>query len=274
MSVSSIEFRKKYGRAALITGGSEGLGGAFAQELAARGLDLVLVARRPEPLGATAEALRAAHGVEVTTIAADVGRDEGLARVVAGTEGREIGLFVHSAAVAPIGEFTDLDAGTHDALVALNCRAPALLVHRFGREMAARGRGGIVILSSLSALAGTALVAHYAASKAYQRVLAEGLWAELGPRGVDVLACLAGPTDTPTFRAHRPRGSGWMEWPPVMEPGVVARDTLAALGQGPVVVPGTGNGAVEILLRRLLPQRLAVWMMSASTRRMYRSRGG
>lgn len=265
-----MSFRDRYGPTALITGGSEGLGAAFAAEIAGHGLDLVLVARRPGPLETTAAALRASHGVDVTTLACDVGTDEGLAQVSAIAEQREIGLFVHSAAVSSIGEFTELSEATHEALLALNCRAPALLCHRFARTMAARGRGGLVWLSSLSALAGTALVAHYAASKAYQRVLAEGLWAELSPRGVDVLACLAGPTDTPAYRASRPRGAGWLEWPPVMDPAVVARETLAALGRGPVIVPGTGNKAVDFLLRRLLPERVAVRMMSDSTRRMYR----
>ena len=269
--MSGSRFREKYGPSALITGGSEGLGAAFAGEIAARGLDLVLVARRMEPLEDKAAALRAAHGVGVTTLSADAGRDEGLARIAELAEGREIGLFVHSAALSTIGEFTEVDPAAHDALLALNCRAPALLAHRLGRAMVARGRGGIVLLSSLSALAGTAMVAHYAASKAYQRVLAEGLWEELGPRGVDVLACLAGPTDTPTYRAHRPATGGW-EWPPVLDPAAVARETLDALGQGPVVVPGRLGGATNAVLR-LLPSRLGVRMMSASTRRMYRSRG-
>lgn len=267
MTVSDAAFSRRYGRAALITGGSEGLGAAFADELAGRGLDLVLVARRPEPLEAKAAALRAAHGVTVTTLAADVGSDAGLARVGELSEAVEIGLFVHSAAVSSIGELTDLDAAAHDALIALNCRAPALLAHRLGRAMAARGRGGIVLLSSLSGRAGTAMVAHYAASKAYQRVLAEGLWEELRPRGVDVLACVAGPTDTPTYRANRPAPRRF-EWPPVMDARDVARETLAGLGRGPVLVPGRAGKAIDLLLR-LLPARLAVEMMSASTRKMY-----
>lgn len=269
--MSGSSFRHKYGPSALITGGSEGLGAAFADEIAARGLDLVLVARRREPLEDRAAALRAAHGVGVTTLSADVGRDEGLAKVAELAAGREIGLFVHSAALSTIGEFTEQGLATHDALIALNCRAPAVLAHHLGRAMVARGRGGIVLLSSLSALAGTALVAHYAASKAYQRVLAEGLWEELRPRGVDVLACLAGPTDTPTYRARRPASGEW-EWPPVMDPAAVARETLDALGRGPLVVPGRLGGAMDAVLR-LLPPRLAVRMMSASTRRMYGSRG-
>lgn len=264
-------FRDKYGPVALITGGSEGLGAAFADEIAARGIDLVLIARRTEPLEAKAASLKAAHGVSVTTIAADAGRDEGLALIEDRTKHLEIGLFVHSAAVSTIGEVTSLPASAHDALIALNCRAPALLAHRLGAQMASRGRGGIVFLSSLSALAGTAMVAHYAASKAYQRVLAEGLWAELRPRGVDVIACLAGPTDTPTYRAGRPR-TATVEWPPVMDPTDVARRTLSALGSGPILVPGRMNRVTSALLR-CLPSRLAVEIMSASTRRMYRTRG-
>lgn len=267
--MASAAFRDKYGPAALVTGGSEGLGAAFAREIASRGLDLVIAARRPGPLATIAEELRSAHGVRVIPVVADAGSSEGLARIGDAAEEHGAHLFVHSAAVSTIGELTELSAETHESMVALNCRAPALLSHRLGRAMAARGSGGIVLLSSLAGLTGTALVAHYAATKAYQRVLAEGLWAELGPKGVDVLACLAGPTDTPTYRAGKPRGEAWMEWPPAMDPGAVARETLAALGRGPVVVPGLGNKAADVVLRRLLPRSVAVRMMSDSTRRMY-----
>lgn len=261
-----VDLGARHGPWALVTGASEGLGAAFATRLARGGLSVVLVARREGPLAALAAQL-AAHGVATRTVAADLGGEAGLQAVTAATADVEIGLLVHSAALSPIGAFLEREAAEHAALLDLNCRAPALLAHHFGRAMAARGRGGIVLLSSLASLCGTALVAHYAASKAYQRVLAEGLWAELRPRGVDVLACLAGPTETPTFRVGRPR-RGVLELPPVMDPGAVADATLAALGGGPVVIPGLVNRLSGALLRAL-PTPLAVRLVSASTRRMY-----
>jgi len=262
------DFRARYGRWALVCGASEGLGAAFAERLAARGIDVVLVARRAAPLDALAARIQREHGVAARTVAADLAHADALDTLAEATADLEVGALVYSAALSPIGEFLERDAAEHAALLDVNCRAPALLAHRFGRAMAARGRGGIVLLSSLSALQGTALVAHYAASKAYELILAEGLWAELGPRGVDVLACLAGPTDTPTYRAGRPKEGGF-EWPPVADPHEVADATLAALGRGPVVIPGLANRAAGVLLGRLLPRARAVRLVSASTRRMY-----
>lgn len=260
----------RYGPTALIAGASEGIGAALATALAARGVDLVLSARRPEPLDALAEKLHNAHAVAVRTVAVDLGEEAGLDALCEAVADQEIGLLVCSAAVSPIGEFLDREEAEHARLLAVNCRAPAILAHRFGRRMAARGRGGILLLSSLAAHQGSALVAHYAASKAYQRVLAEGLWAELGPRGVSVLACLAGPTETPTYRAGKPRDAAWIEWPPVMRAEDVAEAALAALGHGPVATPGIVNRVAGMVMRRILPARLAVRAVSASTRAMYR----
>ena len=120
----------------------------------------------------------------------------------------------------------------------------------------------------MAGLQGTARVVHYAATKAYLRVLAEGLWAELRPEGVAVLACVAGPTRTPAFLRSRPRGPKWLVGD-AMEPEAVAEQTLRALGSQPVVVPGRMNRLTVHVTQRLLPRRLAVALNSAATRAMY-----
>jgi short-subunit dehydrogenase len=135
--------------------------------------------------------------------------------------------------------------------------------------MIARGLGGIVLVSSMAGFQGTALVAHYAATKSYQRVLAEGLWEEFGPAGVDVLAIAAGPTDTPGYRASRPARAGRFEFPPVQSPADVVANTLNALGRGPVYVPSTIGRITTFLMRRLLPTRTAIRIISNTTRKMY-----
>jgi short-subunit dehydrogenase len=136
--------------------------------------------------------------------------------------------------------------------------------------MVARGRGGIVLLSSMASLQGGALVAHYAATKAYLRVLAEGLWEELRPAGVDVVACCAGRVRTPTWKRSGPRAATLLA-PPVMEAEPVVEATLAALGRQPVVIPGRLNRLAALATSRLLPRPTAVALVSAATRRMYRS---
>lgn len=264
------DFAHRYGPTAVVAGASEGIGAAIAEALAARGVGLVLAARRAGPLEATAERLARSHGVAARAVAVDLAEEAGLDALVRAADADDVGLLVCCAAVSPIGEFLERDEAEHARLLAVNCRAPAVLAHRFGKRLVARGRGGVLFVTSLASHQGSAMVAHYAASKAYERVLAEGLWAELGPHGVDVLACLAGPTDTPTYRAGRPRGAALVEWPPVMSAEAVAEAALDALGHGPLVTPGLVNAAAGAVMRRLLPSSVAIRAVSASTRSMYR----
>ena len=163
--------RERYGPWALVAGASDGIGASFASALAARGLDVVLVARRQAALEQLAAEIRAAHRVVVRTIVADLGTPAGLDTVLESTE--DIGLLVCNAASAPVAAFLELSTAQIDAMLDLNCRAAARLTHALGNRMVARGRGGVILLSSVAGNQGSALVTHYAATKAYLRVLAE-----------------------------------------------------------------------------------------------------
>jgi short-subunit dehydrogenase len=258
------DFRARYGPWALVTGASEGIGESFARALATRGLDLLLVARRPGPLEVLAAQLRATHEIRVRTAPADVARPDLLAVLDALAGDDEVGLVVHNAAFSALGPFLDRPLDDLLKVIDVNCRAPLAMAHHFGRKMAARGRGGIVLMSSLAGGQGCPMVVSYAASKAFETVLAEGLWDELRPAGVDVLACRAGPTRTPSYEASRPRKKV-----PMMEPGPVVEEALAALGRKPVVVAGKLNRAVNFVMQRLLSRPAAIRFMGNSTRQMY-----
>jgi short-subunit dehydrogenase len=257
-------FAARYGPWAVVAGASAGLGEAFARLLAARGLHLALLARRGEALGALAGELRAAHGVEVRCHTQDLA-DRDLAGLGARLAAElEVGLLVYNAAHSVIGPFLERPLEEHLRVVDVNVRGPLVLAHALGQAMAARGRGGVVLMTSLAGSQGNAWLASYAASKAFELVLAEGLWAELGGRGVDVVACRAGATRTPGFAASRPRRSV-----PLMEPGDVARAALAALGHGPSVVAGALNQVAAFAFGRLLPRRASIRIMGRATRRLY-----
>jgi short-subunit dehydrogenase len=259
-------FRERYGPWALVAGASEGIGAAFAEEIAARGLHLVLLARRIDPLEQLARELRAAHGVEVRTAPVDLGAPTVLDDVRRAVEGLEVGLLVYNAAFSLVGPFLDQPLADKLRVVDVNCRGPLVLADEIGRAMVRRGRGGIVLMSSLAASQGTALVATYAATKAFNLVLAEGLWDELREHGVDVLACRAGATRTPAFERSRPAPGP----APIMDARPVAVQALAALGRGPSMVPGPLNAAAAFLMQRLMPRRAAVSIMGRSTRKMFR----
>ncbi|HTN53729.1 MAG TPA: SDR family NAD(P)-dependent oxidoreductase [Anaeromyxobacter sp.] len=257
-------FRERYGPFALVAGASAGLGAAFARALAARGLDLLLLARRAGPLEALAAELRAAHRVEVRVAAADLGAPELLERVERLAAGAEVGLLVYNAAASAIGPFLDRPLEEQLRVLDVNCRGPLVLAHRLGGAMARRGRGGIVLMTSLAGGQGNPLLASYAASKAFNLVLAEGLWAELRAGGVDVVACRAGATRTPGYEASRPRAKV-----PLMEPEPVVEAALSALGRGPAVVAGGLNKLAAFAFSRLLPRRAAIRIMERATRRLY-----
>ncbi len=260
--------RDRYGPWALIAGASEGIGASFASALAARGLDIVLVARRPQPLHDLAAELEEQHGVATRVISADLGTPSGVDTVLA--QAPEAGLLVCNAAAAPVGEFLGLTDWQVATMIDLNCRSAALLTHRLGARMVARGRGGVILLSSVASFQGSGLVAHYSATKAYLRVLAEGLWSEWRLHGVDVLACCPGLVTTPTFEATAPRPGPLV--PPPLAPDLVARHALRALGRRPVAVPGFGARMTAWASARLMPRRLAIAIASRETRRMYRDR--
>ena len=233
-------FRKRFGPWAVIAGGSDGIGGAFAREAASRGLDVALIARRAEPLDALARSIEADFGVATRTIQADLTSDDIGQTVADATADLDVGLFVYNAGSNPAaGHF--LDQAVDDALflVSLSCRAPVVLGHHFGARLRARGRGGLVFMSSLACLSGSGNQATYSATKAFDTILAEGLWAELSPAGVDVLGVLAGATRTETVMQQEPEA-----FADAMPPTEVARGALDHLGRGPNWVPGPANQAV------------------------------
>jgi uncharacterized protein len=253
-------FKDRYGPYALIAGGSYGLGAAFAEGIARRGVNLVIMARNESQLKATAERLSGEHGVDVIAIAADMADFEDV-RARVGRLEVAIGLLVYDAAHAPIGPFEDVLENQLAQAVSVNVRTPLLLAKLLSGPMIERGRGGIVLMSSLAGGQGSPNIAAYAATKAFNAILAEGLWKELKPRGVDVLACLAGAILTPGYR----EAEGGRPAPGTLEAAEVAEQTLNALGKGPSVVPGAVNKVGRFVLTRLLSRRAAIDIMAKNT---------
>lgn len=258
-------FRARYGPWALIAGGSEGIGEAFALGAAARGLNLVLIARRPATLEEVATRIRAAHGVEVRTEALDLAAPDLAARLDRLGDELELGLVVYNAASSVIGPFLDQPLEDHLRVIDVNCRGPIVMSHVLGRKMIARGRGGIVLMTSLAATQGSPYIASYAASKAFDLVLGESLWHELRARGVDVLACRAGATRTPAYQKSKPDFSG-----PIMEPGPVAEAALDDLGRGPSRVAGGLNRMAAFFMGRVMSRKQAVRTMGKATAKIYK----
>lgn len=253
---------ERYGEWALVAGASEGLGAAFARTLAARGMSLVLCARRADLLEATAAAIRDAHGVEVETRALDLAAPSLPDDLGDIARAHPIGLGVYNAAYSPKGELVSIPLEEAMRAVDVNVRGPLAFARVLAPDMIARGRGALVLMSSLAGLQGSPRLATYAATKAFDIVLAESLWAELAPHGVDVLTVCAGAIRTPGYLTAR---SG-TDAPGTLDPEVVVDRTLRALGRGPRVVPGLVNQLASLLVGRWLPRRAAIAIMGSATR--------
>jgi short-subunit dehydrogenase len=209
---------------------------SFAHKLAAVGINLVLVARRSEPLEKLSQEVRNTCGVKVRTLSLDLKRPDMLDRIREVTDDIEVGLLIFNAGEmdSVIGPF--LDRALKDVIAAIQVTAigQTTLAHHFGSRMVARGRGGIILIGSLSGNAGTPTMTTYCAAKAYSQILAESLWCELKPHGIDVLSVLAGMTDTPARARWLPPASA----APLSTADDVAEQALDNLANGgPVYVP-------------------------------------
>ena len=257
--------REEHGRWALVAGASEGIGAAFAHGLAARGHDLLLVARRKEPLEALAVLLRQAHKIEVVTAAIDLGAPSVETEVAALIDGREIGVLICNAALAPQGAFVDQPLPDKLKAIEVNCRSPVVLAHLVLPTMIARRRGAIVLMSSLTAFQGSPYVSVYGATKGFNLCLAEALWSEAAPHGVKVIATCAGATRTPAYLKSMAKSA-----PGELDPEQVAEETLAALASGPMIIPGAFNRFASFMMRRLMPRRSAIKLIGAETHKRLR----
>ena len=237
----------RYGPWAVVLGGSEGVGASFAQQLAEDGFNLVLVARKPEPLEATAERVRRL-GVEVRTLSLDLTDPASVTALTQATAELEVGLLICNAGANSYGHhFLDGELDGFQGVIDLNITTPLACAHHYGRLMRARRRGGIVFVGSLAGYLGSARESIYGAAKAFGRIFAEGLWLELREDGVDVLELVLGVTRTPAME----RAGLNFDLPGlnVGEPDDIAREGLAHLADGPVRVAGGNDRIVEIRSR-------------------------
>ena len=198
-----MSFKDTYGPWAFIAGASMGIGAAFSHEAAARGLNVVMLARGADQLERSAAEVRAEHGVEVRTLRADLADPEIGSIVAANTDDLEVGLFVYNATIAPAGRFVDVPLDLQLASVAVNCATPTILCNLLARKMVERGRGGIGMVSSMGGTQGAVNFGTYGAGKAYEWILAETLWAELADFGVHVNNIFVGATSSPNYNAFQ-----------------------------------------------------------------------
>ncbi len=247
-----------YGGWAVVTGASAGIGEAFARALASERVNLVLTARREDRLCVLARELEAQHAIATRVVPLDLVADDAPRRLADATADLDVGFVLNNAGFGVAGRFEHSAYDRVLAMVRLNCVAVAAIAHLFLPRLAARGRGALVIVASVAGYQPLPLAAAYGATKAFDLMLGEALWAENRGRGVDVLAVSPGATDT-EFQAvagEKPHAA--------VPPADVVTATMGALGKQPSVIVGTVNALRTFSLRfapRALVARVAGTVM-------------
>ena len=248
-----MTFTAKYGPWALVAGASDGVGAAFAEGLAERGVNVVLVARRQALLDEVAAGIAARTGVETRVLAVDLAGHDATSAIAAATGDLDIGFLVYCAGADPnFQPFLANPIETAEAMVHRNCTVPMQLCHHFAPAMVQRGSGGIVLFGSGAGLAGGPNMVAYGATKAFDMVFAEALWSELHDKGVDVLGLILGKTNTPALRRlEHSRGhlSSEDQAPPdAASVEQVISEAFENLSNGPTLMVGDMmRAAVQIL---------------------------
>jgi len=263
-----MSIRQKYGSLALVAGASEGIGAAFSGCLAAAGMDLVLVARRKEPLDQLATLLMNQYGIQVTCISCDLSDPDAAFTIREALKGKEINMLVYNAAMSYIGPFEQNSMEHQTRIAFANMITPMNMLRIFGEPMLHKGKGAVILMASLAGFQGSGFLATYAASKAFTRILAESLWYEWKNRGVDVIACCAGATSTPNFINTKPQKTSFFA-PRVESPEEVVQACMTRLGRKPSFISGRGNRIASFIMQKILPREMAINLMGSNTRKMY-----
>ena len=261
------DLKSKYGQTALVAGASEGLGAAWCHELAAKGMDIVMIARRALPLEETAQQIRSKYGVAVTTLACDLADPDIIIILEDKLAGKAIDMLVYNAALSHIGPFMAAEIESQIKIATVNMLTPMRLLHHYGGAMVERRRGAVIMMASIAGFQGSGFLTAYASTKAFDRVLAESLWYEWKHKGVDVIACCAGATSTPNYLNTKPAKMSLLA-PRVQAPEEVVAECMQRLGRVPSFVTGTGNKLATCVMK-LMPRSMSVKIMGDTARSMY-----
>jgi short-subunit dehydrogenase len=230
-------FKENYGDWALITGATSGIGAELTSQIAAKGLNVVLVARKEKELIEHATSLQKRYGIETKTISADLSTAEGVEKVT--QIDVEIGLLVLAAGLEVNGAYEKTPLENELNVIQINVVATLQLTHHFSKAMVKRKKGGILMISSLSGHMPNPYFSNYAGSKAYVLNLGASLYGELKPKGIDLSVLSPGLTNTPMVADN---GMDWSKTPmKAMDPSVVAEAGLNGLGKRFLTVPGGKN---------------------------------
>lgn len=262
------DFLDRYGQWALVAGAAEGIGAAFCEELARKGMNMILVDVKRAAMELLAKKLELNYQVETIRLSIDLASEEAPELCMKAVRETRCRLLVYNAAYSRVKPFLDHEDHEMDLYAGVNVKTPLKLVHRFTSELTRHGsKGGVLLMSSLAGIYGTKYVAAYSGTKGFNLVLAEALSHELKPLGIDVSACCAGATATPGYLGSKP-SAGFLS-PPLMKPEQVAGIALKKLGKKTVIISGLANKIAYFLLVRILPRNWSASVVNKAMEKTY-----
>jgi len=256
---------QRYGDWAIITGAARGLGEAFAIELATQGFNLILVDRLESELQQTVDKLQRQFSVQIKMIVCDLSDEYFLSIISEKTADTPVSLVINNAGISSINAFLNQREEALLEQLHVNTRAVLLLTHHFAKRMCMEKiRGGIIIVSSGAAELPSAYNAHYSATKAYDLKLAESLWHELQPLGIDVLGFMPVATHTPGLI-----NQGFTPSKQAMSADKSVKEALYYLGRTPSVMAGKMDRCVHRCLFILLNKKQRIRLVSREIRKLF-----
>jgi len=249
-------FKNSYGEWAVVTGANSGIGRALAFEIAEKGLNIVLVARRTPELEEVSNKIKEKYKVSTMVISADLTEQNGINDVIGKTDGLNIGMLVLSAGIENNGSFIKNDLETELKVIQLNIVSTIKLTFHFAKKMESFKKGGIMLVASLTAHMPSPYFSNYAATKSYVLNFGSSLYAELKPKGIDISVLSPGVTNT---AMSENTGIDWTKSKvQIMSPEEVAKEAINHFGKKLSIIPGTGNRLIAFIAKKIIStQKLA-----------------
>ncbi len=249
------DFKTKYGKWAVITGGSSGIGLAFAHLLAEKKMNVLIIARDETKLQKARNEILKTNTIEVKTLSINLLEENAVSIIEEYTKDLDIGIAVINAGMELTGHFIKRTSKQHQDLIQLNITVPTQISHLFSKRFVAKKRGGIILISSLLGYQGVPLFTTYCASKSFILNFGEGLSVELKPYGVDVIVLAPGPTKTKMLDNM---DVDFSKMPiKIMDTHSTAKPALKYLGKRISVVPGLLN-KIYAFENRFLPRKTPI----------------
>ena len=265
------DFLQRYGEWALVAGAADGIGAAFSETLAGRGMNLVMSDNNVDLLNEFSSRIEKTYKIKTRLLHEDLSAKGAWKNCMDAIASCDCRLLVYVPSYSPVRRFLNNEERDLDLFLDLNCRTPLKLCHAFGNKMKNEKSSGIILVSSLAGLIAPVWSAVYAGTKAFSIQLAQSLNAELKEHAIDVTVCCAGITDTSTFHSSGPVmkaiGGG------IMDPAEVADYAIKNLGKKAICIPGWKNRMIYFFLTRLISRNTASSLVNHAMRKIYGSRG-